>query len=84
MEAGGFALVLFAFATGWLAERLIPWWARGLRLAAGPLAILGLAVATRALGLPAAYVVLGFIFTVAFAWSWAKTAAIEYLERHPR
>jgi hypothetical protein len=84
MEASWFALALFAFATGWLAERLIPWWARGFRLAAGPTAILAVALATRIWGASAAYVVFGFIFAVAFAWSWARTVAIEYLERHPR
>jgi hypothetical protein len=84
MEASWLALALFAFATGWLAERLMPWWARGLRLAAGPAAILAVALATRVWGVSAAYVVLGFIFAVAFAWSWARTAAIEYLERRPR
>lgn len=84
MEAAWFALALFAFATGWLAERVIPWYARGVRLAAGPLAILGVALATRVWGVSVAYAVLGFIFAVAFAWSWARTAAMEFLERHPR
>jgi hypothetical protein len=84
MEAAWFALALFAFATGWLAERITPWYARGTRLAAGPAAILATALATRVWDLPAAYVVLGFIFAVAFAWSWARTAAMEFLERHPR
>jgi hypothetical protein len=83
MEAVSFALALFAFATGWLAERITPWYARGGRLAAGPSAILATALATRVWNLPAAFVVLGFIFAVAFAWSWARTAAMEFLERHP-
>lgn len=84
MEAGWFALALFAFSTGWLAERVLPWYARGLRLAAGPLAILGAALITRVWHLSAAYVILGFIFAVAFAWSWARTAAMDVLQRHPR
>ena len=84
MEPAWFALALFAFATGWLAERITPWYARGVRFAAGPAAILATALATRVMNLPAAYVVLGFIFAVAFAWSWARTAAMDFLERHPR
>lgn len=84
MEHGWFALVLFAFATGWLTERVLPWYARGLRFAAGPAAVVGTALITQVWDISAAYVVLGFIFAVAFAWSWARTAAMEVLERHPR
>jgi hypothetical protein len=84
MEAGWFALALFAFSTGWLAERILPWYARGLRLAAGPLAIVAAALVTQVWQLPAGYVVLAFIFAVAFAWSWARTAAQDVLQRHPR
>jgi hypothetical protein len=84
MEAGWFALALFSFATGWLAERLIPWWARGLRFALGPVVIIGAAFLVRMLQVSEAYVILAFIFAVAFAWSWAHTAALGVLERHPR
>jgi hypothetical protein len=84
MEPGWFALVLFAFATGWLAERVLPWWARGLRLAAGPIVIVAAAFAIRLLHVSAAYIVLAVIFAVAFGWSWAHSAALGVLERHPR
>jgi hypothetical protein len=84
VEPAWFALALFAFSTGWLAERVLPWYARGLRLSLGPLVILGIILAVRLWNASAAYVVLGVIFSVAFAWSWARTAAMSVLERHPR
>jgi hypothetical protein len=83
MEVAWYAFALFAFSTGWLAERVIPSWRRGLRLALVLMIPTWAFVMTRLWDVSAAYVVLAFIFSVAFVWSWARTAALTVLQRSP-
>ncbi|HEV8682732.1 MAG TPA: hypothetical protein VGS09_08170 [Actinomycetota bacterium] len=84
MEVAWVAFALFAFSTGWLAERVIPTWRRGLRLSLVPVVLAWAVVMAGLWKVSAAYVVLAFIFSVAFGWSWARTAAMSVLERNQR